>query len=109
MKHTMWILCQIIIILIAIKAHLDMDHVDGTLVLAPLRHNADAAAIGATGAHHEVVDIELDVVPHLARLKVKHDRVMHLHAQGGDGDGQGCREGARQECCRRVFVLCFTT
>ena len=49
-------------------------------MLLPVLHGADAAAIGAAGAHDDVAELELGVVPHLAALDVEHHRVVHLHA-----------------------------
>ena len=67
---------------------LDVDNLDGTLVLlAPLDH-ADATAVTASGDHDERAGVVLDAVRDLVRRDVHHDGVRLVD------DGVGVADGA---------------
>lgn len=77
---------------------LDVHNVVATLVLLLVHNRADAAIVVAARHHCQVTQVKLDEVSDLARLQVKHHRVLLLDlcAQNQTGRQQARSAHVRQ-------------
>ena len=66
---------------------LDVDNLDGTLVLLAPLDDTDATAVTATGDHHERARVVLDVVGDLVGGNVHHDGIRLVDHGVGVADG----------------------